>query len=105
MLDDLHIKAADLIGNRDKIKQIKPTQYTNEQFGLPTILDILAELEKPGRDPRGESQTATFTEGVNEIKDLKPFMDACTSLRKTYIQKIGKDAEDMFKAIDALRDK
>ena len=42
---------------------------------------------------------------VNEIKDLKPFMDACTSLRKTYIQKIGKDAEDMFKAIDALRDK
>ncbi len=54
MLADNHIKAADLIGNRDKIKQIKPTQYTNEQFGLPTILDILAELEKPGRDPRGE---------------------------------------------------
>ena len=71
MLADNHIKAADLIGNRDKIKQIKPTQYTNEQFGLPTILDILAELEKPGRDPRGEFQTATFTEGVNEIKDLQ----------------------------------
>ncbi len=71
MLADNHIKAADLIGNRDKIKQIKPTQYTNEQFGLPTISDILAELEKPGRDPRGEFQTATFTEGVNEIKDLQ----------------------------------
>ena len=70
MLDDLHIKAADLIGNREKIKQIKPSQYTTEQFGLPTIMDILAELEKPGRDPRGEFQTATFAEGVNDIKDL-----------------------------------
>ncbi|MCS4532926.1 Tex family protein [Neisseria montereyensis] len=71
MLDDLHIKAADLIGNREKIKQIKPTAYTTEQFGLPTIMDILAELEKPGRDPRGEFQTATFAEGVNEISDLE----------------------------------
>ena len=71
MLDDLHIKAADLIGNREKIKQIKPTQYTTEQFGLPTIMDILAEMEKPGRDPRGEFQTATFAEGVNDIKDLQ----------------------------------
>ncbi|KLT73947.1 transcription accessory protein [Neisseria arctica] len=74
MLDDLHIKAADLIGNREKIKQIKPTQYTTEQFGLPTVMDILAELEKPGRDPRGEFQTATFAEGINEISDLKPGM-------------------------------
>ncbi|MCP2041006.1 uncharacterized protein L1281_001596 [Neisseria sp. HSC-16F19] len=74
MLADLHIKAADLIGNREKIKQIKPASYTTEQFGLPTILDILAELEKPGRDPRGEFQTATFAEGINEIKDLQPGM-------------------------------
>ena len=71
MLDDLHIKAADLIGNREKIKQIKPTQYTTEQFGLPTNMDSLAELKKPGRDPRGEFQTATFAEGVNDIKDLQ----------------------------------
>ena len=71
MLDDLHIKAADLIGNREKIKQIKPTSYTTDQFGLPTIMDILAELEKPGRDPRGEFQTATFAEGINEISDLQ----------------------------------
>lgn len=71
MLDDLHIKAADLIGNREKIKQIKPASYTTEQFGLPTIMDILAELEKPGRDPRGEFQTATFAEGINEISDLQ----------------------------------
>jgi TRAP-type C4-dicarboxylate transport system substrate-binding protein len=42
---------------------------------------------------------------VNEIKDLTPFMEACKSLRKTYIEKIGKDAEEMFKAIDTLRDK
>lgn len=74
MLADLHIKAADLIGNREKIKQIKPASYTTEQFGLPTILDILTELEKPGRDPRGEFQTATFAEGINEIKDLQPGM-------------------------------
>ncbi|WP_373761658.1 Tex family protein [Neisseria dentiae] len=74
MLDDLHIKAADLIGNREKIKQIKPNQYTTEQFGLPTIMDILAELEKPGRDPRGEFQTATFAEGINEISDLQTGM-------------------------------
>ena len=71
MLDDLHIKAADLIGNREKIRQIKPANYTTDQFGLPTIMDILAELEKPGRDPRGEFQTATFTEGINEISDLQ----------------------------------
>ncbi len=71
MLDDLHIKAGDLIGNREQIKHIKPAAYTTEQFGLPTVLDILAELEKPGRDPRGEFQTASFAEGVNEIKDLQ----------------------------------
>ncbi|STZ77133.1 Tex family protein [Bergeriella denitrificans] len=71
MLADQGISAAELIGNREKIKQIKPADYTTEQFGLPTILDILAELEKPGRDPRGEFQTATFAEGVNEIKDLQ----------------------------------
>ncbi|WP_416191915.1 Tex family protein [Neisseria sp. CCUG12390] len=74
MLDDLHISAADLIGNRDKIRQIKPAAYTTDQFGLPTIMDILAELEKPGRDPRGEFQTASFAEGINEISDLQTGM-------------------------------
>ncbi|MCP1772834.1 uncharacterized protein J2T38_001670 [Neisseria perflava] len=71
MLADKGISAAGLIGNREQIKQIKPSDYTTEQFGLPTVLDILAELEKPGRDPRGEFQTAIFAEGVNEIKDLQ----------------------------------
>lgn len=74
MLGDLQINAAELIGNREKIKQIKPSAYIDEQFGLPTILDILSELEKPGRDPRGEFQTASFAEGVNEISDLQPGM-------------------------------
>ena len=74
MLADKQLAAADLIGNREKIRQIKPTDYTTAQFGLPTILDILAELEKPGRDPRGEFQTATFAEGIHEISDLQPGM-------------------------------
>lgn len=71
ILQDLAINAHDLIGNHTQISKIKPSQYTNEQFGLPTILDILKELEKPGRDPRGEFQTATFAEGINEITDLQ----------------------------------
>ena len=71
MLTDKDIVATDLIGNREQIKQIKPTDYITGQFGLPTVLDILAELEKPGRDPRGEFQTASFAEGVTEIKDLQ----------------------------------
>ena len=74
MLADKQLAAADLIGNREKIRQINPADYTTAQFGLPTILDILAELEKPGRDPRGEFQTATFAEGIHEIGDLQPGM-------------------------------
>ncbi len=74
MLADKQLAAADLIGNREQIRQIKPADYTTAQFGLPTIMDILAELEKPGRDPRGEFQTATFAEGIHEISDLQPGM-------------------------------
>nr|WP_315178256.1 Tex family protein [uncultured Cardiobacterium sp.] len=74
MLADRQLAAADLIGNREQIAKIKPSDYTTERFGLPTILDILAELEKPGRDPRGTFQTATFAEGVHEITDLSPGM-------------------------------
>lgn len=74
MLSDHHLTVADTMGNAEAIKRIKPTDYTDEQFGLPTILDILKELEKPGRDPRGEFKTATFSEGVEDIKDLTPGM-------------------------------
>lgn len=71
MLEKQGITAAELIGNREKIKHIRAADFTDERFGLPTILDILAELEKPGRDPRGEFQTASFAEGIHEIKDLE----------------------------------
>ncbi len=64
----------EVVGNSEFVSQLKPTDYVTEQFGLPTIRDILAELEKPGRDPRPEFATATFREGVNEIADLQPGM-------------------------------
>ena len=57
-----------------KLAQLDPVQFVDARFGLPTIKDILAELEKPGRDPRPEFKTATFAEGVEDIKDLKPGM-------------------------------
>ena len=71
MLAQQGISAAELIGNRERVKQIKASDFTDERFGLPTILDILSELEKPGRDPRGEFQTVSFAEGIHEISDLQ----------------------------------
>lgn len=56
------------------VRQLNATQFTDERFGLPTVQDIFKELEKPGRDPRGEFKTATFIEGVEEITDLKAGM-------------------------------
>ncbi|QLE87417.1 RNA-binding transcriptional accessory protein [Shewanella sp. Scap07] len=64
----------ELIGNSDLLKNIDAKAFINDSFGLPTVTDILAELDKPGRDPRGEFKTATFKEGVNQINDLKPNM-------------------------------
>ena len=61
-----------LIGNHDVLSRLKASDYTDEQFGVPTVTDILKELEKPGRDPRPEFKTAKFQEGVHEIKDLVP---------------------------------
>ena len=63
-----------LMGDDTALKKLNPGQFVDEKFGLPTVKDILSELEKPGRDPRPEFKTATFTEGVEEIKDLKPGM-------------------------------
>nr|WP_246106471.1 Tex family protein [Pseudonocardia kunmingensis] len=63
-----------LIGNAQKIKSLKPHEFVDATFGLPTVTDILAELEKPGRDPRPAFRTATFAEGVHKIADLKPGM-------------------------------
>jgi len=63
-----------LIGDAAFIRKLDPAQYTDEKFGLPTVKDILKELEKPGRDPRPEFVTPSFAEGVEELKDLKPGM-------------------------------
>ncbi|WP_118782570.1 Tex family protein [Haemophilus haemolyticus] len=64
----------DLMGNASVVRQLDAKQFIDEQFGLPTVQDIFKELEKPGRDPRGEFKTAVFAEGVEEITDLKPGM-------------------------------
>ena len=63
-----------VIGNSALLKSLDPAKYSDEKFGIPTITDILKELEKPGRDPRPEFTTATFRVGVEEISDLKPDM-------------------------------
>ncbi len=63
-----------LIGNGAALKMVKPAAYVDETFGLPTITDILKELEKPGRDPRPAFKTATFADGVEKIGDLTPGM-------------------------------
>jgi uncharacterized protein len=60
-----------LIGNTELIRTLKAEEFVTESFGLPTVTDILKELDKPGRDPRGEFKTAHFKEGVTEIRDLK----------------------------------
>lgn len=65
---------ADLIGNSRVLQQLNPKDFADEQFGVPTVTDIIAELEKPGRDPRPEFKTATFKEGVEKVSDLKPGM-------------------------------
>ncbi|WP_018982274.1 Tex family protein [Salinimonas chungwhensis] len=64
----------DLIGNTALLKALSPETFTSEAFGLPTVKDILSELDKPGRDPRPEFKTATFKEGVETITDLTPGM-------------------------------
>ena len=56
------------------LRGVEPRDFVDDRFGLPTVKDILAELEKPGRDPRPSFKTATFADGVNEIKDLRPGM-------------------------------
>lgn len=63
-----------LIGNGAVLKTVRPQSFVDEVFGLPTVTDILKELEKPGRDPRPAFKTATFQEGVEKLSDLKPGM-------------------------------
>jgi uncharacterized protein len=63
-----------LMGDQGALRQVDPRAFVDARFGLPTVKDILAELEKPGRDPRPSFRTATFADGVTEIRDLKPGM-------------------------------
>ncbi|MFC8229718.1 Tex family protein [Streptomyces sp. NPDC057287] len=65
---------ASLIGNTDTLRSLRPDDFVDEKFGLPTVTDILKELEKPGRDPRPAFRTATFKEGVEKLGDLAPGM-------------------------------
>ncbi|ANS45220.1 Tex family protein [Serratia inhibens] len=64
----------DLMGNPTAVRSLKASDFTDDKFGVPTVTDILKELEKPGRDPRPEFKTATFAEGVETLNDLQPGM-------------------------------
>ncbi|TDO29471.1 uncharacterized protein EV643_14914 [Kribbella sp. VKM Ac-2527] len=74
MLDKTGSDLKALIGNTSALKSLKAAEFVDDTFGLPTVTDILAELDKPGRDPRPAFKTATFAEGVDKIADLKPGM-------------------------------
>ncbi|HEY0639415.1 MAG TPA: Tex family protein, partial [Pseudonocardiaceae bacterium] len=63
-----------LIGNTTTLRRLRPADFTDDTFGVPTVTDILSELEKPGRDPRPAFRTATFAEGVEKVADLRPGM-------------------------------
>ena len=63
-----------LVGDSTLLKSLDPARFTDDKFGLPTVQDIISELEKPGRDPRPEFTTATFRDGVETLADLKPDM-------------------------------
>ncbi|GGY91922.1 Tex family protein [Pseudoduganella plicata] len=74
ILADIKKDIKGVIGAASVLKSLNPAKYADETFGVPTVTDILKELEKPGRDPRPEFTTATFKEGVEEIRDLRPDM-------------------------------
>ena len=74
ILADLQRGIKGVIGEAALLKTLNPARYADERFGVPTVSDIIKELEKPGRDPRPEFTTATFKEGVEEIRDLRPDM-------------------------------
>lgn len=68
------LEVSELIGNSRVLTKLKPADFADDTFGVPTVTDIIAELDKPGRDPRPEFKTATFKEGVDKVSDLKPGM-------------------------------
>lgn len=74
ILADIRKSIREVIGDGKAVRALTPEKYTDDKFGLPTVQDILAELEKPGRDPRPEFKTALFREGVESLKDLESGM-------------------------------
>lgn len=70
ILADIKKDVKGVIGDERLLKSLNPANYADEKCGAPTIADIIKELEKPGRDPRPEFTTATFKEGLEEIRDL-----------------------------------
>jgi uncharacterized protein len=74
ILERLGKPAQQVIGHAGALHGLSPEQFVDERFGLPTVRDIFAELEKPGRDPRGSFATAVFREGIEKITDLQPGM-------------------------------
>src|SRR5690606_27706783 len=74
MASKLGVATSELVGSAALAARLDPHDFVDEQCGLPTIEDILAELAKPGRDPRAEFKVARFADGVNELEDLKSGM-------------------------------
>jgi uncharacterized protein len=74
ILADIKKGMREVLGDGRLLRSLKAEKYTDHKFGLPTVQDILKELEKPGRDPRPEFKTATFRDGVDDLKDLEPGM-------------------------------
>ncbi len=74
ILEDTGRTLAQLMGHSDELKKVKPQRYTDERFGLPTVTDILSELDKPGRDPRPEFKSVEYKKGIETIKDLEQGM-------------------------------
>lgn len=71
ILDRAGVSLAEIIGNERTLRTLRPADFADERFGVPTVTDILGELEKPGRDPRPAFTTATFAAGVEKVADLK----------------------------------
>ncbi|MGV9672853.1 Tex-like N-terminal domain-containing protein [Gordonia sp. NPDC003504] len=74
ILDRSGVTLTELIGNERTLRGLRPVEFADDRFGVPTVTDILAELEKPGRDPRPAFTTAAFADGVEKVADLRPGM-------------------------------
>lgn len=74
IMEGSHLSIAELIGNTRRLRELRPADFTDEVFGIPTVTDIVRELEKPGRDPRPEFTTAQFAAGIETVSDLRPGM-------------------------------